>query len=181
MNTVAYLLLVCAVDLPAQDACKSGLPPGVRPGPYSSVVVTGPQRGQPFCYICDTADKPAVIIFARTLSESAGKLAQKLDKAMATHKTADLRGWMTILHEDQAGLDAKVVEWAKKHAVSTIPIGVFEDVVGPPSYRLARDADVTILLSVKQKVVFNFAYRAGELTDARIDEVLQAVGELIKK
>ena len=58
---------------------------------------------------------------------------------------------------------------------------VFEDVGGPPSYKLARDADVTVLLYVKQKVVANFAFREGELTGARIDEVLKAVPELVKK
>jgi hypothetical protein len=176
------VIAVLASDLSAgQDPCKSGLPPGVRPGPYSAVVVTGPQRGQSFCYICETADKPAVIIFARSLSDGLGKLAQGVDKALADHKTADLRAWMTVLHEDQAKIDAKIVKWAQHHAVGTVPIAVFEDVGGPPSYRLARDADVTILLSVKQKVVFNFAFRSGELTDARVAEVLKAIGELVKK
>src|SRR5271170_1036322 len=52
-------------------------------------------------------------------------------------------------------------------AARSVPVGVFEDLDGPPSYRLHRD-DVTILLAVKQKVVANFAFRAGELSDARI-------------
>jgi hypothetical protein len=180
-SAFALVLLVVAADLPAQEACKSGLAPGVRPGPYAAVMVTGQQRGQSFCYICDTADKPAVIIFARTMSDELGKLAHALDKALATHKSADLRAWITVLHEDQASVDAKIVQWAKQHAVGTVPIGVFEDVVGPPSYRLAREADVTVLLSVKQKVVGNFAFRAGELTDARIADVLKALPDLVKK
>ena len=47
-----------------------------------------------------------------------------------------------------------------------------------PSYRIHRDADVTVLLSVKQKVVVNRAFRAGELTDARIAEILEAVPKI---
>ena len=57
----------------------------------------------------------------------------------------------------------------------------FEDVGGPPSYRLASNADVTVLLSVNQKVVANFAFRDGELSDGRIEEVLKAVPGIIKK
>ena len=57
------------------EPCMSGLAPGQRPGPYSSVVSVGPERGQSHCYICDTADRPAVVVFARTPSESLGKLA----------------------------------------------------------------------------------------------------------
>src|SRR5262249_28170165 len=69
------------VDLPpslvpfsqAPAPCKSGPHPGPRPGPYSSVVCTGPNRGTLHCYICETADKPAVIIFARHQTETLGK------------------------------------------------------------------------------------------------------------
>jgi hypothetical protein len=178
---VCCLTAALASDLSAQDPCKSGLQPGLRPGPYSAVVVTGPQRGQSFCYICETADKPAVIIFARSMSDGLGKLALGVDKALDVHKTSDLRGWITFLHDDQASIDDKIVKWAKHHAVSTMPIAVFEDVGGPPSYKLAKDADVTVMLFTKQKVVYNFAFRSGELTDARVAEVLKAIPELVKK
>ena len=74
-----------------------------------------------------------------------------------------------------------MVRWGKKHALRRVPLAVFEDPDGPPSYRLARDADVTVLLYVKQKVLANFAFRAGELTDARIKAVLETVPRLTKK
>jgi hypothetical protein len=74
-----------------------------------------------------------------------------------------------------------VVEWGKKQAVRSVPLGVFEDAGGPPTYKLARDADVTVLLYVKQKVVANFAFRAGELNDARAAEVLKAVPRIVGK
>jgi hypothetical protein len=173
--------LICALG-PADAAspCHSGLQPGERPGPYAAVVSTGTHRGESHCFICETAERPAVVVFARTLSDPLGKLAQQLDKAMADHKQADLRCWMTFLHEDQLGLDPKVVQWSQKHALSSVPLGVFEDVVGPPSYRLAADADVTVLLFVKQKVVANFAFRAGELKEEQIREVLQALPRILE-
>ena len=89
------------------------------------------------------------------------------------HKDAELRSWVTFLHDDQLSFDPQVVQWAKKQAIRNVSLGVFEDLVGPPSYKLHRDADVTVLVYVKQKVVANFAFRAGELTDGRIAEVLK--------
>ena len=80
---------------------------------------------------------------------------------MADHKQADLRAWVTFLSDDQTALDPKVVDWSKKQSLRRVPLSVFEDVVGPPSYLLGRDTDVTVLLSVKQKVVRNFAFRAA--------------------
>jgi hypothetical protein len=164
----------------AAEPCLSGVQPGLRPGPYAFVLSTGANRGQSQCFICETADKPAVVVFARTLSEPLGKLVSKIDKATADHKAADLRAWVTILAEDQAKLDPDLVRWTQQHALKTVPAGVFEDVVGPPSYKLAKDADVTVMLFVKRKVVANFAFRASELNDDAIAEVLKALPKIVE-
>jgi hypothetical protein len=165
---------------PAQPSV-SGLKPGRRVGPYAAVISVGPTRGEPHCYVCETADRPAVIVFARGLDDPLGKLVRGLDRALADHQDAELRAWVTFLHEDQPAFDPQVVSWARSHAVRYVPLGVFEDRGGPPSYRLSPDAAVTVLLCVKQRVVRNFAFRPGELTDARIAEVLAAVPSLLPK
>src|SRR5579859_4003151 len=89
---------------PAAEPCVSGLKAGERPGPYSSVICTGAQRGQSFCYICDNADRPAVVVFARTLSEPLGKLTKQLDKAVQDNAAVKLNGWVSFLNKDQASL-----------------------------------------------------------------------------
>lgn len=175
------LALVLVSGFAAADPCVSGLNSGQRPGPYSFVLSTGNYRGQPFCFICDTADKPAVILFARTPSEATGKLANQIDKALGDHKAADLRGWVTFLSEDQPKLDPELVRWSQKHSLKTLPVGVFEDSAGPPSYKLAKDADLTVLLFVKRKVVANFAYRAGELNDEAIAAIVKTLPKIVDK
>jgi hypothetical protein len=156
------------------DPCVSGLAPGMRPGPYSFVLATGTNRGQSQCFICETADRPAVVIFARTLNEPLGKLAAQLDKAVVANKAADVRAWITFLHEDQPAFDPQLVRWTQMYGLKAIPAGIFEDLGGPPSYKLAREAEVTVLLFVKKKVVANFAFRSGELTDEAATEVMKA-------
>jgi hypothetical protein len=173
------LLLGAAVGAAEPGPCVSGPRPGQRPGPYAAVVSVGPQRGQPHCFICETADRPALIVFARGLSDPLGKLLRGVDKALADHKKAELRGWVTFLHDDESAFGPQLLAWGKKQSLRNVPLGVFEDEDGPPAYRLSRDADVTVLLCVKQKVVRNFAFRAGELTDARIAEVLRSVPPLL--
>jgi hypothetical protein len=163
----------------ADDACCSGLQPGQRPGPYAAVQATGPQRGQSSCYICETADKPAVVVFARSLSDPLARLTFQLDKALADHKTDGLRAWVTFLHDDQPSFDAKVLKWSQDHAIRSVPLGIFEDAAGPPSYRLSGDADVTVLLFVKQQVAANFAFRAGELNDERVGDVIKALPRIL--
>jgi len=166
-------------ESPAQAPCRSGLEVGQRPGPYAAVVATGSLRGQSHCFICETADRPAVIVFARSLSDPLGKLAHQLDKALNENKDSELRAWVTFVSDDQTSLDPKVVRWSQKHATGNVPLAVFEDVDGPPAYRLARDADVTVLLSTRQQVVANFAFRPGELTEERVNEVLRALARIV--
>jgi hypothetical protein len=174
-------LLTALTAAAAQDPLRSGLPAGARPGPYSALVCTGPERGQQHCYICEAADRPVVIVFARSLSGPLGKLVHGLDRALLEHKASELRAWVTFLADDHTTMDAKVVAWGKRHAVSNVPLAVFEDVGGPPGYRLARGAEVTVLLSVKQRVVASFAFRPGELTDDRSAEVLKALPRILGK
>src|SRR5262249_23661099 len=172
LRGVGLVLLAACTAGAADKPCVSGPAEGKRPGPYSFVLCTGNQRGKSHCYICETADRPAVIVFARSLREPPAKLVQGLDRALVEHKKAELRAWVTFLHDDQSTFDPEVVGWAKKHAIRGVPLGVFEDQDGPPSYKLARDADVTVLLFVKQKVVVNAAFRAGELSEPKIKSVL---------
>lgn len=178
-SIVGLALLVSVVPGRGDDPCRSGPQPGRRPGPYSALVVVGPQRGTQHCYICEAEDRPVVIVFARSLSDPLGKLVHGLDGKLAAHQKEDLRSWVTFLAEDQAALDAKVVAWSKHHATGSVPLAVFEDPIGPPAYLLARDADVTVLLSVKQKVVANHAFRKGELNDAAVRAILDGVPRMI--
>lgn len=174
-----FLCLLLPLSAQAVDPCVSGVPVGGRPGPYSFLVATGPQRGQPTCYICEQDKKPTAVVFARSTSESLGKLLAKLDAATAAKKDAGFFAWMTLL-TGNADLDA-LAKWAQKQGLRAIPVGAFEDADGPPAYKLAADADVTVLLFADRKVVANFAFRAGELTDAKVAEVAGAVGKLFEK
>ncbi len=180
MRKIAFLIAsLFLASANADEPCKSGLATNQRPGPYTALVSVGPQRGQQHCFICESADRPVIIVFARGLGEPLGKLVGKLDRALAENKAAELCAWVTFLADDQTTFDSKVVQWSKRHATGGVPLGIFEDLTGPPAYRLSRDAEVTVLLSVKQKVIANFAYRTGELNDAAIADILKTVPRLV--
>lgn len=171
-------VLACTLAVPAADPCISGVPVGKRPGPYSFLVATGPQRGQPTCYICEQGDKPTAVVFARSLSDPLGKLLAKLDTEAAARKETGFKVWMTLL-TPTADLDV-LAKWSQKQGLKDCPVGAFEDADGPPAYTLNKDADVTVMLFVKQKVVANFAFRAGELDDKQIGSVVFAVPSLFE-
>jgi hypothetical protein len=98
MMTTCWFLAACLVAPADSPSLVSSLQPGQRTGPYASVISTGPERGRSHCYICATGEKPAVIVFARSLSKDLGPLATQIEKALTDHKAADLRGWITFLN-----------------------------------------------------------------------------------
>jgi hypothetical protein len=174
-----FTAMAFAFLLPAADPCISGTPVGKRPGPYSFLVATGQQAGQQTCYICEQGDKPTALVFARTLNEPLGKLVAKLDAEVPTRKDAGFKVWMTQLTE-QADLTA-LAKWAKASGLQNAPVGAFEDLDGPPAYKLTREAEVTVLLFVKQKVVANFAFRKGELNEEAIQKIAKQLPKLFEK
>ncbi len=163
----------------AQTTLQSGLKPGRRPGPYTAIVSVGKERGTLHCYICEAGDRPIVIVFARSLTDSLGKLVQKIDQAVA--KNEDLTGWVTFLHKNQSAFDPKVIAWGKNNAIRNVPLAIFEDLTGPPTYLLSKKADVTVLLSVNQKVQANFSFREGELNEQAINEIAKEIPKLVSQ
>src|SRR4051794_13633154 len=127
MRSLAILLILPL--LAPERPLRSGLQPNQRPTPYSALVSVGKERGQQHCFICEAEDRPVVIVFARSLNDPLGKLLNRLDGLLDKHKDAELRAWTTVIAEDQTAMDAKIVDWSKKHATGNVPIAVFEDKV----------------------------------------------------
>lgn len=177
----AIAIVACtSVGAFGKDPCVSGPQLGERPGPYSFLIASGPQRGQPTCYICETAEKPGIVVFARSVSAPLAKLMTKFDDAILAREKDGLKSWMTVLGEKTIGIDA-LGKWAKETGLKSAPVGVFDDPVGPPSYKLAEDADVTVLMFVDRKIVTNVAFRAGELNDEAIKKLTADAAKLAAK
>ncbi len=164
----------------AAEPCVSGLQPGQKIGPYSFNVATGPQRGQQTCYVCETAERPAVVVFSRKLSEPLGKLMVKCDGWLISQPKDSAHSWMTVLGEKTVSLD-DLAAWAKQTGIKSIPLGVFDDPIGPPSYKLNDEAEVTVLLWVNRKVAANFAFRENELNDDAIKRIVDALAKLTER
>jgi hypothetical protein len=181
MRTASVIIALTLLPLAsAADPCVSGLAPGQRPGPYSFLVATGPQRGQQTCYVCETAERPAIVIFARKLTPGLEHVLVKCDDLVAGQAKDTVFAWMTVLGEKTVSLD-DLAKWGKAAGLKGIPLGVFDDPVGPPSYKLNADAEVTVLLYNQRKVLANFAFRAGELNDEGVKKIAAALPRLIEK
>ncbi len=119
------------------------------------------------------------MIFAREVSDSLTSLVKKIDEA--TEKNRDRRmGSFVVFCSDEEGLKKKLEDLAEKEHLKRIILTI-DNPAGPEGYDIAKDADVTVLLYVGQKVKVNHAYRKGELTESEINRILSELPMILKE
>lgn len=181
-SSPAALLLL---GVPAFAApLKSGPQPGERPLPFTSNMVTGPQRGKQYCYVCELKDEPAVLVFARRRDPTTARLLQRVQQAVREHRQEKLFGWFCFLGQGGAAseqeLETAAQEFARANAASSVVVSALGDPQGPPGYLIAPDAEVTVVLFRSGKVIANRAFRAGEWNPRAVDAVLGELPKLLE-
>lgn len=168
---VAFLMLgLVAVTLNAAGP-ESGPQVGERmPGPFEPLHLTGPDAGEESCLFCKFGNDPVVLIFARTQSDGLAKLIAATEKAADKHKDASLGTAVVYLDTSDPLKKAakKLADDAKLKltVLSCIPPKDLE------AYKIAADADVTVLLYDKRTVRANHSVKKGELTEKTVEKVL---------
>ena len=130
------------------------------PGPFKPLHATGPDAGQQVCLVCKNGANPVAMIFARNVSAPLTALIKKIDAATAAHQDAEMGSFVVFLNDDPS-LPAALKGLADKEGIKQTVLATFAP-AGPPSYHVAADAAVTVVLYTHHKVVANYAFREGE-------------------
>jgi len=117
------------------------------------------------------------MIFAREVSDPLTSLVKKIDTATADHKACKMGSFIVFCSDDEH-LEATLKELAKKEKLDHIVLTI-DNPQGPPRYKVAKDADVTVVLYEQQKVKANYAFKQGELHDKDIDQIVAAVSKIL--
>ncbi len=165
-SLVVLAALAPAIVLAASGELKSGPQVGEKALPFTSNQVTGENRGRQYCYICEMGDRPAVLVIARHMDEPTGRLLRDLRDSMRQHRQQKLFAWMVFLGgestDSETALEGQAYEFARKNGALSVAVSALGDPLGPPGYRVAPEAEVTVLALKSGKVLYNRAYRAKE-------------------
>ena len=172
---VGLLLVVAAVA--AEEAAT--LKVGDDVGPFYVKDVTGPAAGTALCYRCRYGDQPTVSVFAREVNDELGKLLKEIDGVVGKNSERKMAAFLVVLTDDPAGQEEKLKELAKANGLKNVPLTTFEDVNGPRNYRLAKDADFTVMMWVDGKVQVNDAFKKGELNEKSIAGVVSNTSKIL--
>ncbi len=117
------------------------------------------------------------MIFAREVSGPLTSLVKKIDEA--TGKNSDCKmGSFVVFCSDAEGLEKQLKELADKEKFKNIVLTI-DNVGGPPKYKVAKDADVTVVLYNKHKVESNYVFKKGELDDKGTEKVLADLKKIL--
>jgi hypothetical protein len=116
------------------------------------------------------------MVFAREVSGPLTSLVKKLDAATAANKASKM-GSFVVFCSDSESLEKQLKELADKESIKNTKLTIDNNVSGPPKYKVAKDADVTVVLYVKHGVQANYAFKKGEFKEADVEKI---VGDLKK-
>lgn len=155
------------------------------PGSFHPHNVTGAHAGNPHCLVCEYGLNPSVAVFARTLPEANSPLAlllQKLDQSIAKNRRYSVGGFAVFLAADidkeatRVDLARRVDELGKGLDLKNVVLTLYP-AEGPDKYNIHPDADVTILVYRKLKVVSNHSFRKDKLSAKDVDSVLASLAK----
>lgn len=106
---------------------------------------------------------------------------KELDKAVAAQKDANLASFVVFLTDKREALEPKVAELAKKENIANVPLTIVESVAGPEKFKVAKDADVTVMLYSKREAKVNFAFEKGKLDEKAVKEIVAAIPKITGK
>jgi hypothetical protein len=121
-----------------------------------------------------------VNVFARSLTDDLASLVKGIDSFVDTNKSQQAAAFVVLLTSDPDADEAKLKEFAKKHDIKHVPLTLFDGESGPPNYKVAKDAEVTVMLWKQRNVKANHAFAKGELNDSTVKKVLADTPKILK-
>lgn len=166
-------LLAVAGAVFAAEELKSGLPVGEDVPAFQVRDITGPSKGKTLCYRCQYGARPVVTVFTRELTDNVKELVKKIDAKVADNKDKKMAAFVVVLTDDADKVEPKLEALAKDSKISSTPLTIIEGAAGPPEYKLAKDAEVTVMMWVESEVKVNQAFAKGKLDKKSVDSLVE--------
>ena len=107
-------------------------------------------------------------------------LVKGIDSFVDSNKSHQAAAFVVLLSNDPEADEAKLKEFAKKHGIKHVPLTLFDGEAGPPDYKVAKDADVTVMLWKQRNVKANHTFAKGALNEPAVKKVLADTPKILK-
>jgi hypothetical protein len=122
-------------------------------------------------------NKPVVMVFAREISDPLTSLVKKVEES--TGKNRNLASFVVFCSDDES-LKGKLEDFSKKESLKKVALTI-DNPSGPRGYKIAKEADVTVVLYVNKRVKANHAFKKGEFKAEDVEKVLGDLPKILEK
>ena len=116
-------------------------------------------------------------MFARETSEPLASLVKKIDAKIS--ENSKLKSFLVVLTPDGDETKPILEKLAAEHGIKNVPLTMIENPAGPDSYKIAKNADVTVMMWKGSKVRANFVFEPEKLDDKGVDTILTALPKIL--
>lgn len=173
---VATAVLSLSTVVVAGEDC---LEPGCAVDAFFVQDVTGPAAGEKLCYRCRYGDRPVVSIFTREVNGEVAALIKQLDGLVGKNAKSEMAGFVVLLTDEPEAQVDKLKEVAAKNDIKHVPLTTFDGPAGPPAYKIAKDADVTVMMWVDGTLKVNQPLKKGELSKDKIAAIVKESDKIL--
>jgi len=169
----------------ASAEVTSGPQVGETVGAFTVTKVTGNPDdgvadGKTLCYRCKMGQRPVVMVFARSADEKFAKFLKKLEEELEEHADDKLTAFVNMIGTDAESLKKDAAEFVAANGIKRVAFVVPEDAEnGPPEFKIAPDAEITVVCYKAGEVKANHAFGKGGLSDEKIDAIVEASCNLV--
>ena len=174
---VASLALVACVGFVMAGEVKSGPEVGKGVAPFHPYNVFNAESSElcnkENCIVCQYGSKPVALVFARNTTKPVAELVKKLEATVA--KTGqDKAGAAVIFLSSDDNIKTQVAKMQTEAGVKNVSLAV-DGPQGPEAYKINKDAEVTVIIYAKKKVIANHAF--DKFDDACVEKVAGAISK----
>jgi hypothetical protein len=129
------------------------------------------------------------LVFAREASDDLTGLVKRIDALLddtMTRQKRTQRLGVFVIFLNGHGVQSNIKALAEKEGLKQVVLSTFQNDAGPPRYRVARDAHLTVAVYNGEgppgsRVTANFVVNKGGLTKGKTDEIYKAVMRALPK
>jgi len=171
-NFILAAMVLSVTSFAGAAEVESGLQPGDAPPAFNVRDVTGPKAGKTLCYRCMYGSRPVVSIFARDIDDNVASLIKQVDKQVGANSDKKMAAFVVLLTDDADSAEGKLKSVAEKNGIKNVPLTIFDGTAGPSSYKISKDADVTVMMWNESDVKVNHAFSKGQLDKKKVKAVV---------
>jgi hypothetical protein len=177
LSLTAVIAIALNIGVASAADLKSGPQVGENVVPFHPLNCTGDHAGEKYCLICKNGPNPVAIIFARQVTPELIRLMKRIDEETDKNQERSM-GSFVVLLSDSDSLEKELKELAKQEKIQHCILTI-DNPEGPQGYRIAQEADVTVILYTKLTVKANHAFTKGDLNDKAVAAIVADLAKIL--